>query len=1172
MRINQPYIIIRVLVTALMTSFFSYSSLLVSASESSHGLTNTIVVFDKVPVSRYSTDEHLKEIYDIAAKGKLTVRALRAWDLLPENLTQLALMLRQHDIDLMSANLVEVKALIALTSENSFLANHLDELKDVAELLASYAAVAADSSEESKVKVEAINSQAINPPEYNLGTPAPTSSSYLTDSIRVPAGSTSTIKLIDGTSVKIPALYGSVEAILERMSLTAATEIQDAFSSVVQDFELTLTGAVRQLRVTGTGDVSALIPELTIPASDLGTINPATLNVLRVGEIYIDGKLQRDIRLLSTTIDQNGNLKFVDPLLRKGVVNEGFTSEQQSNWHFADLLFRRAYAFSPVNATMHGATGIATGNWSVQAQYIVMSFQGSVNWNRPPHLIRMIPQPENAKSGYRRPATNAERTLMTKQPLCNVVLLIHGHNEEEKGGSSVAISQQAPWLFNYKRLVWDQFYEEITRTYETADGVKQALYPFECTAFYELVYPTYRPIFSETIDAGGIRHEPLGAALGVLIQQELINDPQLREMIENDMPFNAMIVAHSQGGLVARAGIRHMPQEFKDRTARLVTWGTPHRGAPMYTLRYSFEAGHDMHIEDGLVVPLHEMSSHWFWGPSFRTGLGNTLNKHLAIDAPGIRDLRWEANLRPLLNMDMLFPTLTQQAEATLNIPVFSQNLSAFNSDSSRERIAGGYTFIVGETTKRVDLKSASISALLSSVSYISIGASLNSYLMRNDWDKANDGAVPLFSQQARGLSFPHPTKILNLGDIDHEEFFGAELELRTEDALELGRKTVQATFSEIALDHPSRSCPVLERVELRLEGDEVRITGRLIFPLYFLANDGNGRLVNSIDRVEIRERHQQGDAVRGVKFNVTDDGGLYWQGSRAILPNTDLVLVVIFKDGSEVIEKVDQAMVTITPPRIVIYELQGGANEVTSNFKAHAQPEGIYQYVWNFGDGSPEIIDTPVKGQASIVSHTFTELSESEVFYPRVRLYSDLTEQTIGKYLDADSITIKVEIEGVEQEGIFTYECGWEVDYQSLTYMTNEDGYRLPTMMDGPLYLFEVGYFNEVLSRRQGPGVSFYDRERLKPQWAMCFTDAPSGNMHGYLTGWYEDGTIWYQSWIEDGIRRGKEYRYYKDDNFCRWVNFVDNDVAIDDGFMNGQCPWRAPNGGFKLKAHPSN
>ncbi len=206
--------------------------------------------------------------------------------------------------------------------------------------------------------------------------------------------------------------------------------------------------------------------------------------------------------------------------------------------------------------------------------------QGSLNWNRPPYLIRMKPLPGDGAQGYRRPVTSAERAKLAKQPICNVVLLVHGHHEDEKGGSNVATSQRAPWLFNYKRLVWEQFYQEITRTQVTEDGKEEPVYPYECTAFYEFIYPTYRPIFSETVDASGTRHETLGDALGVMMQQELVNDPQLKAMIQNDMPFNAMIVAHSQGGLVARAGLRQMPQELKDRAVRLVTWGTPHRGAP----------------------------------------------------------------------------------------------------------------------------------------------------------------------------------------------------------------------------------------------------------------------------------------------------------------------------------------------------------------------------------------------------------------------------------------------------------------------------------------------------------------------------------------------------------------------------------------------------------------
>jgi len=827
-----------------------------------------------------------------------------------------------------------------------------------------------------------------NPVEYQPGIPAPTTTVPTSTSHSAPAGSPANVVLDDGSLVEIPALVEGFDARLERFSLAADGSVQNVLNTLADTTDLTPTGAVRQLRIDGSGDGSSLRATITIPAAELGTINPASLNVLRIGDVYIDGQLTEDTRLLSATLDNQGNLSFVDPLLREGL---------------------KAPSPPLLSAALQNAAGGASGSWTAQAQYQVVSFQGSLNWNRPPYLIRMKPLPGDGAQGYRRPVTSAERTELAKQPICNVVLLVHGHNEDEKGGSSVATSQRAPWLFNYKRLVWEQFYQEITRTQVTADGNEEPIYPYECTAFYEFIYPTYRPIFSEVVDAGGTSHETLGDALGVMMQQELVNDPQLKAMIQNDMPFNAMIVAHSQGGLVARAGLRQMPQEFKDRTVRLVTWGTPHRGAPLYTLRYSFEAGHAMEI-NGVPLPLQEITNNWFWGPRYR----EALDGHLAIDAPGIRDLRWESNLRSMLNMDSLFPTLTQQAETDLKIPIYSQNLSVFNADTSFEQIAGGYTFIVGETSKRVDLSFDDVFQayyFITGSTSIEQGATLNSLLVHDAAEKVNDGAVPLISQQARGLSFPHQTKILNLGDIDHEEFYGAEPAQRTTQALERGRLTTRTTMTELGFEDSGSRCPTIEDVEVTPENDEIRISGRLVYPVQEVNNVGNDQPGPWMERIEARKRNQEGALVTGMDFTIEDDGTFEWSGAPDLLPEEAILLVAVLKDGSEVVGEVDQITVTIMPPRIIIYELQGGATEATDTFEANARPDGLYRYEWNFGDGSAVVVDTPAAGQPSRVSHTFTNLKDDDEFRPSVKIFG-----AEGVQVARDEIFINVVVEEEEE------------------------------------------------------------------------------------------------------------------------------------------------------------
>ncbi len=88
------------------------------------------------------------ELAALAAEGRLTVRALRGWDRLPERFNQLILELRQHDIDLLGANQAAVEALHARAADTPALSDRVNELRELAELLASYAVTGADPKQE----------------------------------------------------------------------------------------------------------------------------------------------------------------------------------------------------------------------------------------------------------------------------------------------------------------------------------------------------------------------------------------------------------------------------------------------------------------------------------------------------------------------------------------------------------------------------------------------------------------------------------------------------------------------------------------------------------------------------------------------------------------------------------------------------------------------------------------------------------------------------------------------------------------------------------------------------------------------------------------------------------------------------------------------------------------
>ncbi|MCG5495596.1 formylglycine-generating enzyme family protein [Ectothiorhodospira variabilis] len=88
------------------------------------------------------------ELVELASDGRLTVRALRGWDQLPERFSQLALDLRPHDIDLLSANQDTVEALIARAADAPYLSERVQELRELAQLLALYAQPALETASE----------------------------------------------------------------------------------------------------------------------------------------------------------------------------------------------------------------------------------------------------------------------------------------------------------------------------------------------------------------------------------------------------------------------------------------------------------------------------------------------------------------------------------------------------------------------------------------------------------------------------------------------------------------------------------------------------------------------------------------------------------------------------------------------------------------------------------------------------------------------------------------------------------------------------------------------------------------------------------------------------------------------------------------------------------------
>ncbi|MBF0205132.1 MAG: DUF1566 domain-containing protein, partial [Desulfamplus sp.] len=565
-------------------------------------------------------------------------------------------------------------------------------------------------------------------------------------------------------------------------------------------------------------------------------------------------------------------LKFVDPLMPDGM-----------------LLPDQTYLPKTYSTTKQATRATNTKKeWVGNAYYVVMTFQDDLNWTRQPQLIRMvIDETIGENGGYRRPATSAELAKMSKEPICNIMILVHGHNEEEKEGS-YSPSEKSPWLFSYKRMVWDLLYKEIT----AKDNNNQPVYPYECTAFYEFIFPTYRPIFSPVLDKNGVRLETLGEALGRLVKEEMKNNSQLQTMVSGNMPFNAFVISHSQGGLVSRASFQSMPSEFKKHIKRFVSWGSPHHGAALTTLRYAGQAGHDM-ILDGVRVPLQN-----FLLGKYATGKLN----NVVLDTPGTRDLRWDASKKDMLNLREVFPSIKDDATEALIVPsLYNENLAILNQKGTQDI---PHSLIYGITSKTAELELADVNGgwwaqyrgqqtyRFANSTPIEQGAALNKLMMKSAYT-SSDGAVPVYSQKAEGIYGPNA---VSMGDVSHEEFYGSEPPERNSASMYKGTLTAQKTFSENDLTKQSRSCPAIE-VSSKQEGDKTLISGRVIFPLY---DSESVKIGQYITNIEARSGEKDGNVISGLTFTHEDDGSFQGEGLSSDLPTGAVFVVAIFKDGSE--------------------------------------------------------------------------------------------------------------------------------------------------------------------------------------------------------------------------------------------------------------------------------
>lgn len=678
-----------------------------------------------------------------------------------------------------------------------------------------------------------------------------------------------TLTLSDQTRLILPSGTTEVAVNLQRESTTIQLNqpgLETSGSTRVLEFELD--------KVT-----ADFIPQLTIPAREMGELHPATVNIARVGPQWVNGEILLDqITYLPLTLDDNGDILIIDKDIAS-LATAFAASQKTSGVKLAAVV------------PQYG-----DGRF-LKVKYVPMTFQSHLDWYAFPRLVRMIPDKDNP--GFRHPADSKMDQDALLKPISNVIVLVHGHNEQEKDGSALATTDD-PWNYSYKREVWDVFYKTFLET--QMDQV-------DCTAFYEFIYPTFRSAYSPL---AGNPVEPLGDTFAKAMLVGAKNDRyQLKRMREADMNVNVFITAHSMGGLVARAGVRQFDEYMQNSFRQLVTWGTPHHGSPLVSLGYIFRGAY-------MVNPGQLRAAHWF--PDYLPEgdvdniLGSgmlqwILDRKVQLDTPGTRDLRWD-NVRPL-RLDEIFKDdtraliFTDPGNTKYSLVdgswLYNQNLKQFN-ESDPYYNTDKYVFFYGTTSKRLPNQSGETA----------IGATILPTLLQNPsqmisdaggdrYEGESDGAVPLVSMAGMGIA---PNRYY-LGDLDHEEYYSS--------AGDKGRAVARATFNSFGLETARCECArvIIENLEdfhtSNASGTR-DIQARLLLDPELAPSPGD-RIQSAEAMLYQVENIDNLDAI--AEFFVSENGIL--SGSfpipEGLEEGTFLIVRVLFLDGTHL----DSAPIVIT-------------------------------------------------------------------------------------------------------------------------------------------------------------------------------------------------------------------------------------------------------------------
>ncbi len=633
--------------------------------------------------------------------------------------------------------------------------------------------------------------------------------------------------------------------------------------------------------------VGSFIPQIVIPKEWIGSIDVNTINLIRVGDNFENGTVKSgDIQFLPVSVDGDGNIVAYDIFMPDSLLSSIVSYNKRSS--------QRADTLSSNNA-------------SLTISYVVGSFQDSANWRRDAKLIRMLPYKEGQhKRKTLDSSTKEEIVKENKKPVQNVVVLVHGHNEAEKAGQDVSTDVSAPWLFSYKRDVWTIFYNQFL------DSRKENL---ESTRFYEFVYPSYRPIFTPTT-INGAAVETLDNQFAEALKKELALQ------LENGLKFNLFIVAHSMGGLVSRAGLQKIDQNLSSQFQKLITWGTPHLGGAIVSMRYVLGSP----AYQTIVMPQVPTGMTSLKARAAEEAARFIIRKAvtgMTMDTPGTRDLRWTSD-RSLSSFELCFDNYFKfnklyniasgidESYYDLNTGgyVYNVNLKHLNDNDKFKNSAEKYIFLYGVTSKTVGIDpSTSFPYFTVTGGDIALGAKATSLIMRyanNNYENytvgSADGAVPIMSMEGFGVA----GESKYLGDIDHEEYFGAPSSPGQFMEVGKAKTTSNETITTLGIgtnknyDNPELTANLAKLSGGKNTYSNEPITGKLNWPG---DNSPENRLKNGTMKIIFTDKNDPNKQLEGELSDLIFSGNgdfeakVSFSGPEGVY---EAQLAAVFKDDTE--------------------------------------------------------------------------------------------------------------------------------------------------------------------------------------------------------------------------------------------------------------------------------